>query len=393
MRGTAVLSRLLGGEFGVAKSITPVLVKTSNRFGEIEPREDNILNTLPKILRDIKEKSSKVDISSKQAPKFIVLITIGLKFGGASRAFSSRMAQFSQLVQELGEMPNVAIVTSADDIYYIDKSHNPTLKPIDSYPALFGTKDEDFTNFMIVGGTNVESGEIESHYAEFIHISAPSTNVSIAIPDEKSSWSGGNYKKATGAPLAAAAVTGVLATLLSAKDYTMPEAISKLYKLSYPRGPPPGSEKSGAIYPNVIYNGMSLLTETPDYEPVKEGPKEVSGKSPMTITVVVTIYPQGEHCARVRRGASTKPILTADVTEYKTVTKYCKSDGRPKTISAHITTAAQAISTPTFEQPGLEYQYSYHSGFCEECLESNGEMLLGGILWIPSDCPCRDREA
>ncbi|KAK6347998.1 hypothetical protein TWF718_005819 [Orbilia javanica] len=388
LRGTGVLSRLLGKKFGVARGVKPILVKTSDRFSSLQPENDHIFNAFTKVLLDIKKKSAKIDVSSRKAPKFIVLMATDYRFERLpGRPFQPYVKRLGQLIQEVSEMPNVAVVTSDDNQYSMAKAPAPgeysQLRPINSYPALFGRERETFPNLVVVGGTHPGDGGLMSPYEDFIRVSAPSVNITVAVPDGGKSWGGKRYSRANSNPLAAAAITGVLATLISAKEYTISEAIERLYDLAYPRRRESAAKGDSRVFPKVVYNGFSLLIEEP---------QGVGGgaPAPATVTVTVTVY-QG--CQIMRREVTRESLGKGIGMATRTIT-LCEreAEGMPETtyVAASSVTIPITIPTTTPSHPELEYTDKYDAAFCEQCLSSNGEVPISGILWIPKDCPCRD---
>ncbi|KAK6532466.1 hypothetical protein TWF281_006655 [Arthrobotrys megalospora] len=411
-RGTNVLSKLLGAKFGVARKVKPILVKTSDRNSGLEPKLDSIFAVLPKVIVDIKKKSAKFDVSAQGAPKFIVLLPGTYNLDRKTSAVVPHKAQFRQLIQELGEMPNVAVVCPADDDYHIKKTQTEgvisEVMPVNSYPALFGDNEKIFPHLVIVGGVNPRNGELESRYnSTFVRVSAPSVNINVAVPEAGKSWGGKDYGQTDGTPIAAAAVAGVLATLISARGYTIPEAISNLYQLAYPRGSSRDLEGE-RIFPNVVYNGFGTAPEGQNSEDTKNegepkqkpedaketerGKEEESGNGQdqgPRVTVTVTVYLPRERCVILRREITSEvPGNTATVS---TVTITACSDGRtPETTSVGTRTEKQVIATPTAGFPISDYVYVYEANLCKQCLNSNGNTPIQGVLWIPHDCPCKD---
>ncbi|KAF3266583.1 hypothetical protein TWF128_010961 [Orbilia oligospora] len=407
LRGTAVLSKLLGKEFGVARGVKPILVKTSDRFSSLEPDTDHIFSVLPKVLLDIKRKSAKFDVSKREAPKFIILIATDYAFERGSTPFGFHVRRLSQLIQELSEMPNVAVVTSDGNHFSVAQA--PTLgdiseaEPIISYPGIFGKDSKKFPNLVVTGGTHPGNGELVSRYSEFIRISAPSVDINVAVPDGGKSWGGKKYTKANSTPLAAAAITGVLATLISAKDYTISEAIARVYKLAYPRRREPSPFNDTRVFPNVVYNGLSLLTaeilEFGDEKSSRDekgsgdekGSEDEKGhgndvKEARIATVTVTVLLPRQRCVILRRAVTTETLQSTSGVATQTIT-VCERDKMPETTFLAVSSTATLITTSATSPPPSGNTHTYDAAFCKECLDSNGVTPIQGVLWIPKDCP------
>ncbi|KAK6518238.1 hypothetical protein TWF506_005397 [Arthrobotrys conoides] len=391
LRGTAVLSKLLGKEFGVARGVKPILVKTSDRFSGLEPDTDHIFNVLPKVLFDIKRKSAKFDVSKREAPKFIILIATDYTFERGSTPFGFHARRLSQLIQELSEMPNVAVVTSDGNHFSVTKAPAPgeifRVEPITSYPSIFGRDNQKFPNLIVTGGTHPEDGGLVSRYSDFVRIFAPSVNISVAVPDGGTSWGGKKYIKANSTPLAAAAITGVLATLISARDYTIPEAIERVYKLAYSRRRETNHNRDNRVFPNVVYNGLSLLTEE-EPERDNEGGDGNNGSGAKVATVTVTVFLPRQMCVILKRAVTTETLESITGVATQTIT-VCERERMQET--TYTTANNTAVTTPALETapPVAEYTDIYDAAFCKECLDSDGVTPIKGVLWIPKDCPCR----
>ncbi|KAF3217213.1 hypothetical protein TWF679_002230, partial [Orbilia oligospora] len=403
LRGTAVLSKLLGKEFGVARGVKPILVKTSDRFSNLEPDTDHIFNVLPKVLLDIKRKSAKFDVSKREAPKFIILIATDYAFERGSTPFGFHVRRLSQLIQELSEMPNVAVVTSDGNNFSVAQAPTPgdisEAEPIISYPGIFGRDSKRFPNFIVTGGTHPGNGELVSRHSDFIRISAPSVDINVAVPDGGKSWGGKKYTKANSTPLAAAAIAGVLATLISAKDYTISEAIARVYKLAYPRRREPSHLNDTRIFPNVVYNGLSLLSaEIPEFGDEKEygdekghGDEKEHGnhvKELRVTTVTVTVLLPRQRCVILRRAVTAETLQSTSGVATQTIT-VCERDKMPETTFLAVSTTATLITASATLPPPSRNTHTYDAAFCKECLDFNGATPIQGVLWIPKDCPCR----
>ncbi|KAK6501327.1 hypothetical protein TWF481_009169 [Arthrobotrys musiformis] len=423
LRGTAVLSKLLGSKFGVARGVKPILVKTSNRLSNPEPATDIIFDVLPKVIIDIKKKSLKFDVSKREAPKFIILMAVDYTFDrGSGRAFRPYVGRFSQLIQELSEMPNVAVVCSDDTDYTIVPTPNPgeftAVEPITSYPAIFGQENVTYPNLIVAGGTHPQDGGLMSPYSDFVRVSAPSAGIHVAVPDGGNSWGGDKYIKANSNPLgeskigessnfaglesrpimhntsnidtmpistllmailiatAAAAIAGVLATLISARDYTMSEAIARVYKQAYPRRRDTTPKNDNRVFPNVIYNDLSLLAEE------QKNKDEVPAGS---ATVTVTVYRRMMRCAILRRDLGVKAITTDGVVTL-TVTS-CDDGSMPETTSMATNTVVLPVPVSEIAQSPSEHTGTpvYDAAFCQRCIDADGATPIDNVLWMPRD--------
>ncbi|KAF3152005.1 hypothetical protein TWF594_005761 [Orbilia oligospora] len=397
LRGTAVLSKLLGKEFGVARGVKPILVKTSDRFSSLEPDTDHIFSVLPKVLLDIKRKSAKFDVSKREAPKFIILIATDYAFERGSTPFGFHVRRLSQLIQELSEMPNVAVVTSDGNHFSVAQAPTPgdisEAEPIISYPGIFGKDSKRFPNLVVTGGTHPGNGELVSRYSDFIRISAPSVDINVAVPDGGKSWGGKKYTKANSTPLAAAAITGVLATLISAKDYTISEAIARAYKLAYPRRREPSPLNDTRVFPNVVYNGLSRLTAEILEFGDEKGSRDEKGhgndvKEAKIATVTVTVFLPRQRCVILRRAVTTETLQSTSGVATQTIT-VCERDKMPETTFLAVSSTATLITTSATSPQPSGNAHTYDAALCGECLDSDGVTPIQGVLWIPKDCPCK----
>ncbi|RVD85448.1 uncharacterized protein DFL_003769 [Arthrobotrys flagrans] len=112
--GTAVLSKLLGAKYGVAKNVKPILVKVSDRncrrslLFRIEAYE--------KIIVDIRHKTLIFESQSLKAPNFIVLTTYSIPnnmFNRNKVELGDALDRHSQAIQTLTNMRNVAYIAVA----------------------------------------------------------------------------------------------------------------------------------------------------------------------------------------------------------------------------------------------------------------------------------------
>ncbi|KAK6532465.1 hypothetical protein TWF281_006654 [Arthrobotrys megalospora] len=355
MHGTMILGKLLGAKFGVARKVKPILVKTSDR--KLRESGYTLMEGLEKVARDIKRKTLASESKNLGTPKFIVLTAYLLT--DLEEDAESQMAEYrhNMSIATLSQMPNVAVIAGAGN--GVPRARNVSdpsglsevlemhkIEPVNYAPAKLGGDPITYPNLIVCGAVNPRDGQLVLQSADFIRIFAPGLYINVPIPAAGKSWGGKAYKITYGTSLTSPVIAGVLATLISANNYTMSEAIAQLYSLAYSRKSSRITDNSG-VYPNVVYNGMGQ----------PPGPQEAS-------------------CATARGDSTAEGI--------------CDSDSPSETIS-NQPTATQTTATLT-EVTQIEHSSLSEAELCTLCLQAKGEVPINGVIWIPSDCPCKGKK-
>ncbi|KAK6501328.1 hypothetical protein TWF481_009170 [Arthrobotrys musiformis] len=230
--GTAILSKLCGSSSGVAKRVTPIIVKVTDTKGNV-----NNLDHVQGLMSTLSSITAKTAENSKA--EFIVLDTVNIydvpATGGAAAALKT--------------------IKENDNIY--------------AYPGLLGRPqyEEEYPKLLAVGGVD-KSYKAVNNVDSWVKTYAPAEDILAAgnLPAEYMLWQD--------ASLAVPAVAGVLATFMSKDRLGTTEALSQLELFAYSRG-------STSLHRHVVYNAVwqdiSKPTSKSGREPTWDGFKWDAG--------------------------------------------------------------------------------------------------------------------
>ncbi|KAK6497301.1 hypothetical protein TWF506_004774 [Arthrobotrys conoides] len=351
--GTLVLSKLLGAKNGIAKLVTPVLVKYTSARGKHWPAW--YVECLGEVLRRIEDhmkKNSGAGPIAQGSGQYLILSNLVLPLEPGTE---ERKA-LDEFFKRLRSLNNVAYISAAGNGNHQPEGKNrrpnpwkqqyrldPILKS--TVPQAYGY-DEANKNLIVVGGTD-HSGRILFQTAPFVHVSAPAEDIELAV-GQVGLFRGTGYELAHGTSVSAPSVAGVLATFISAYGDTVLEAKDRLYRLAYPRADIAAmSETRRKLYPPVVFNGFG------------KDPNEDEGQG------------QAGGCSVIQRRIVRRANGTTD--------DIFEDDSCP----------TPSPKNATQEQPLGKYNTELNATFCKVCKETGGEVPIDGIIWIPEDCPCR----
>ncbi|EGX45640.1 hypothetical protein AOL_s00169g246 [Orbilia oligospora ATCC 24927] len=346
--GSLVLSKLLGAKNGIAKSVTPVLVKYTSASGKHYPGW--YVECLAEVLQRIENNMKKSEGSGiPGAGQYLILSNLQLPLPVGT----SERTQLDEVFKKLRALNNVVYVSSAGNgnpppggqrrrptPWKEQYRHDPILKSM--VPMGYGYDDANY-NLIIVGGTD-HTGRIIFQTAPFVRVSAPAENIELAV-GQVGFFRGAGYELSHGTSVSSPAVAGVLATYISAYGDTVLEAKDRLYRLAYPRADIQAMpEDQRKLYPPVVFNSFG------------RDPNAAKGKD--------------NDCA-----VNQRRIIR-------------RANGTATTVLE-----GGACPTPTSkntkqEQPQGKFSLEPNATFCKVCMEAGGEVPVGGIIWIPEDCPC-----
>ncbi|KAF3940035.1 hypothetical protein ABW19_dt0207244 [Dactylella cylindrospora] len=263
--GTGMLSLLLGKKLGVARKVTPAIVKWTNMKGEARPTV--YLRALERTVLSIKQRIAKnpdvriiVYMSNSIKPKTWTRKRVGEEF------------------YALSKMRNVLVVLPAPEPKWIDEQFDTDIDYLSEHvPIALGElttatakihenlglkEDFRFSNLIVVAGSD-SKGELATIWARYMKVAGPLRSTLTAGPGGQKDI----YREWTSSAMPAIGATGVLATLISTHGYTAEEAKVKLYELAFHRAVVPttpddvglSAEEMDSKYrrfPRVIYNGM-----------------------------------------------------------------------------------------------------------------------------------------
>ncbi|KAF3165582.1 hypothetical protein TWF788_000740 [Orbilia oligospora] len=266
---------------------------------------------------------------------------------------TSERTQLDEVFEKLRALDNVVYVSSAGNgnpppdgqrrrptPWKEQYRHDPILKSM--VPMGYGYDDANY-NLIIVGGTD-HTGRIIFQTAPFVRVSAPAENIELAV-GQVGFFRGAGYELSHGTSVSSPAVAGVLATYISAYGDTVLEAKDRLYRLAYPRADIQAMpEDQRKLYPPVVFNSFG------------RDPNAAKGKD--------------NDCA-----VNQRRIIR-------------RANGTATTVLE-----GEACPTPTSkntkqERPQGKFSLEPNATFCKVCVEAGGEFPVGGIIWIPEDCPC-----
>ncbi|KAK6341512.1 hypothetical protein TWF696_008584 [Orbilia brochopaga] len=383
--GTQALSRICGNKYGVAKLVTPVIVKVTDKEGKIST--ESVVKGLQIVADDINKRALEAKTIAKDPKlkdkaaessktRYIVNISIATRFStmGKTNPDTIQKQKYISLMRLLSKKDDVLVIAAAGG----DEDGDPDVSG--PHPYILGENESKYPNLIIVGGVNTVTGQLyQAQPGEWVKVFAPVTNIMVA------KGKGGEYGEITGAFLAAPAITGVLAVLFSTYQYTASEAKEELYKLAYPRNyndddTPEQGRSSKNVYPPVVYNGLGqppgLNAKSPSSSR-RPGNKQESGRKPNRVNFIPPVPESAivENCDdeffdKVKR----EEASPNGVSRNETATRACVAPQR-------------APSTPA-----LTFEYVYNATFCKVCIEADGLTPIDGVVWIPKDCPCRPED-
>ncbi|KAK6514710.1 hypothetical protein TWF281_004907 [Arthrobotrys megalospora] len=355
--GTSMLSKLLGAKNGIAKSVTPVIVKFTDRKGGWDLRF--YVEVLCEILRKV-DKKTEESTQAGDFQQFLILASFVVHIPVDKRDVV--FDQFIEAFKEVSSRQNVVYVATSgngtpagtvrenfvpvEEQYKVGDQVRELIAEADdpiaeaAFPATLG-RGTDYYGLVVVGGCD-EQGKVVFQTAPWVRVHAPAMDIETAV-GKRTLMTGSDYEVVSGTSVAAPAVAGVLATFISTYGDTSRDAKDRLYQLAYPRADIqalPREER--ARYPSVLYNGFGQgLGEDSDCEVEQR---------------------------RLMRRADGVNATSGNANS-------CKP--------SHPT------STPQQGPPEKEYTYMYDPTLCELCKKANGKTPIDGIIWILEDCPCK----
>ncbi|KAK6330090.1 hypothetical protein TWF718_003518 [Orbilia javanica] len=262
--GTKVLSKLLGAKNGIAKSVTPILVKITDQAGGVKPwyypmALQAVYDTIERHMREDKS------VGAPKPKQFLILdaVTVRLASHGAS---ANLRIQLDELFERSRLLDNVVHVTCTGNGNLPrpgEKATSPWKQYLDdpikpnAVPQAYGYNDANH-NLVVVGGID-KKGRIIYQTAPFVRVSAPAAGIEVATPGI-GLFEGTEYGISDGTSFTSPVVAGVLATFISAYGETAVEAKERLYRLAYSRE---GGDPE-MLYPPAVYNGLGLTPTKPE---------------------------------------------------------------------------------------------------------------------------------
>ncbi|KAK6505656.1 hypothetical protein TWF481_007547 [Arthrobotrys musiformis] len=333
--GTLVLSKLLGAKNGVAKLVTPVIVKFTAETGRLA--SSWYVECIAEVIRRIEERTGNGSQGGPQGSgQYIILSTFSTPL-----QTDDEKRRLDEAFETLRSLNNVLFVVSAGNGNEIEGRErvpperqyrrDPILKTM--LPRAYGYDDANH-NLIVVGGTDL-NGRILYQTAPFVHVSAPAVDVELAT-GQFGLFRGTQYAKYRGTSLSAPAVAGVLATYISAYGDTATEAKDRLYRLAYPRlDTQEMSEDMKKRYPPVVYNSFG---QDPDdnQEDCADGRRRL-----------------------VRRASAINGTATSDHEDISCPTPTSAQMPPPKSTSNEG------------KQPVDKNQPKYNADFCKLCMEAD----------------------
>ncbi|KAK6532467.1 hypothetical protein TWF281_006656 [Arthrobotrys megalospora] len=237
--GTAVLSKLCGTRYGVAKQVTPVIVKVTDPNGET-----NILH----ITQGLMETYTSIVRNTKRNPNsnFIVIHTTTLDYYQLPAGADPLKVGYEHIVKQLSNMRNVILVTGAEVNQRAVSSGKPDTY---LYPAILGRDPETYPNLLVVGGVDT-SYKVIDNVGDWVKVYAPAKDIAAAARSPS------NYLSWDTVALAVPAVAGLLATFMSKGKIGALEARSQLELFAYKRG-------DTKLHRAVAYNAVWEDVEKP----------------------------------------------------------------------------------------------------------------------------------
>ncbi|KAK6361023.1 hypothetical protein TWF730_007138 [Orbilia blumenaviensis] len=353
-RGTATLSKLLGRQNGIAKLVTPILVKISDRNGDVSLR--SYTECLVEIMRRIKAKTNQQGKSKDPADsgQFIILSAYRTIHDGGTSANNPARLVLDEMFEMMRSYDNVAFVGATGEglrgpngktkIYpWRQFLYEPITEEM--VPQSYGNNSAN-RNVIIVGGCDLK-GAIVFQAAPFIRVYAPVLDIKVALKWMYGRFTGENeFKRYEGAEYGAATVAGVLATFISAYGDTAMKAKERLYKLAYSRfNLAHQDEKDRMFYPPVVYNGFGQPPPDDNTKCLLDKRQLISDGDDIDVAATLSA---GESCPQ-----------------------------------SNVTDILQPQPT------GEANIYNFNSTFCKLCKEAAGLLPVDGVIWLPQDCPCQ----